>query len=927
MTHFQSGGNNRSLLRLLSAALLVCLTGAVGAEDREPKIISSRLVFGQRIANGQWCPLVSQIENPGDQARRVAVVISFDTAPLGREKVSFVKQVYLPPKSEREVCQLIRMDFPARVLLSAFDEEEKKAVFADGTEMKRIAPKPKKFFLQTNLTFVETGQTSKNANNFFGMPLHPGAFQVGVVDDLKLMEKTDTVYSRAGLPFVLGERSCDHDLINGKDPEGSFAFVNENLPCEAEENGLFEKTGILGRELPDNPFALKVFDALVIGSLRSALDRGGMSSQQQEALASYVRGGRTLVVLPSSDPESYADPFWQKLLPVRVYGQGEAEPAFKALGKMFGGDIPCDPARQPQMAYALPGQGEAVLAAGENVVLARRAVGSGTVWFLAVTGGALEKWSGAPKLWAKIFDQPSSALPGVENFIAPDAAAFLGNIVGIPAPNRTLIALTLGGYFFLAAAMLALFRWKRRTELAWPVMLVLAAAAVGIIFIIESAAGKQIGFVQGELGVASLNSGEGSGEGKNFVGLFSHESLEQDIKWTDREALATALPRWSGEGKSIGGILPVREDDLFSFDGMRLNRKELHLCRASHPVKFGDGVELVVGYNLAGVCGEVRNNTGVELRDCILRLNRRTVRLGDLTPGKKVKLENCELSWKLGNSDFARSDEDLLRRKILAEALRLPPRGAMMARRNFSWPVAFYGWAETPKAPVEVAGRETRKRALQLLAVSAGEISLQTGKMKIPAGVCGLRMLRGGNRMAYGDANSPQSFDNIDLPLGNAGKPVNKKPAVSKNESENGKASPERKKEERHSPTGWKPGISHMPVRVGFDLPPELRELKIETVTALLEVELIGLEASLRIRKPSGDPEDMTQFEILPGAKIEDGKCRLSLSGNNLKKYLGQNGELPEFELRFMLPPGSLQSGDVKYRINIFDVEVEGSGR
>jgi len=919
---------------LLAFVLLPSAGAAPAGEDQRPRIVLTKSSYSFQIPNRAWLPVLARIENPSASPVEVNVAIGFD---LGRsDKVKYMRRVVLPARSERTVETFVVMDYPPHALQRLFEDKEEELSFSDGTVLKTMGYKAKLLYFTAALANAKTNQ-QYDPYEFQGYPVHPDGRLVVLVDGPKEQEQTDERYVYRGLAYALGEHAADTGGLGGRDPVLSDVFCRKNLPITEDLGVIFKSTHTPLADLPHKWAAYEGVDTVIFGSLRRGEGLGGLSPQQRHSLLRYIRSGGRLVIVPGQDLEGYAHPFWQQLLPVRLVGTRLLDDGVKTWETEYGRTIVFDHERAPLVAEALPGVGEVLARDGERVLLARRQVGSGEVWFVGVTGGVMEEWSCGHRLWARILEPRPDPAPGLHAGFAENAPAFLASVVGVKAPQPLVVILLLGGYFVLALLVLVGFRLRRRAELGWPILMMLAVIGLFAAFFVARAERTKVGFVQGEVGVTVVHPGMPRGGTTSYVGLFSPDKTTADVRWLSPDTLATGYPRWgaASEGGSLGLALLVEEGNDFVFPGLVLNPGELFMARAMTMSRFGEGIDLQFGYDAKGAAGHVVNRTGQLLRDCILRLNRRTLRVGDLAPGARKDLADCPLSWDLGASDFAPSDEDKTRRYILAEVLRVSTRGhAMSASRVYSWPVAFYGWCNTPQARLVVGSQKGQERAWQLLVAPAETVAC-VETVRVPAGACGIELLRGGNRMAYGNPDVPVGFADVDLPdqgIRIAGtsrrEPKKDRNPARRNERPppahegQGAAPPAPKAldaQDRFRPIGWKAGSAPSKVRVGFRRPQGLAALKVTRARILVQVEMRDFTAAVGVRRAGTD-----KFASLPGLVVSGGRCEHVLEGKELERFLGAAGELPELELSLRPAAGEVMSIGGSWRIHVLDLELEG---
>ncbi len=919
-----------TLIIYITACMLIACSRLCAAED-DPRIESCRSPFGFNIPNRAWSPVITRIDNPGDTDRELLVSITFSMGP--KDSVNYMRKIWVPAFGKRTVETFVLMDYPPRSISSLFDENDKKIKFSDGTTLTTLRRKTKdKFFFDVNLADAESG-TQYPRQKWNAFLVHPEAKFLLIADGLKTPDAFHESYTYHGLPYVLGEHGNDNAFITGAEPPASEVFSEQNEPLADEIGTTVHRSMVRLEHLPRKWAAYEGVDTVILGSLGQFAGISGLSPQQRHSLLRYVRSGGRLVIIPAYDPRAYQHPFWQELLPVRITGTRLLDDGLSCLEEQYGRKVTYDRERPPVMVEALPGKGEILARDGARVLLARREVGTGEVWFLAITGTAMQDWSRAHSLWARILHSRPNPAPGLYHGFSANAANFLAGVVGAKAPQPTLISCLLAGYFILAMAALVVCRWRGRQELGWPIVVVLSVCGLAAASFISSTSRSKVGFVQGEVGVTVLRPGMPQGGTTSFIGIFSPNKTMLDLAWLSPDTLATGYANW-GQGASGGNLgqnLQALESNRFTFPGIQLNPGEMKVCRAMTMSRFGKGIDLQFGYSASGIKGYVHNRTGRSLRHCILRINRRTLRIGELPRDARKNLEDLDFSWSLADSDFATSDEDKVRRYILAEVLRMNIGMGFYGKRRFSWPIAFYGWSDKPQARLKLGNSKPRERALQLVVAEVARIN-HSGRVRVPAGACGLRLLRGGNRMAYGNAMRRPAMDNVRLPTRGiliAGtkrkrhrqrKPRTRRPGMRTPMDEVARAQPRKASDqERHRPMGWIPGINPTRIRVGFDRPQGLENMITRKLTLLIDVRTRGFLSRVRIRKPG-----TARFSKIPGLEISGNLLRKVFRGRSLQRYLGPGGELPEFELQFMPPAGQAMTTSGTWEVKVFDVELEG---
>lgn len=928
----QWGQLERFPVAWFAIVLLFCLglSGAVAAgENASVRLANSQFVFSRRVPNGAWTPLASRLENNSDSAREVAIVTDMQVGGQGAERVSFSRLVRMPPHSERTVETFVLMDYPPRAVTPLFTKEAETVEYTQGPPRTVHRYKADVFEFLSRVVDVENGNTLSQSS-FFATPLHPATRLYAVADGRKPDWVTAERYEYRGMPFVLGEHDSDLSYLVGREWPEANLFANRLLPDESDVGMVLQNARLSLEHLPGKWAAYEGVGVLFLGSLRS-LDTGlpELSAQQRHSLLRYVRAGGRVVIMPGFDLESYQDPFWRQLLPVRLLGVRPLHDELKVLEETYGGTITMDRDLPLRLVEAVPREepGCETLLAHEGLsLLAHRRVGSGDVYFLAVTGDTVQDWREGYRMMSRIFRPRLDPAPGLRTHLPAHASAFLGHIVGAEAPSRTLILLLFGGYFLVGSLLLVVLRMRGRAEQAWPLLLLMALVVAGVAVGLGKHSAAKVGFVTGEIGVTVLGNNDANGSAISFVGFYPPESREADVRWSNPDTLASLHSTWEGEGR-VGRTLRVRQDNHFTFEEMRLNRLELATARTMTLVRYGEGVALDIRADETGLHGSVTNRTGYRLQDCLLHVNRRWLRVGDLAEGEEQSFTSEDLVWDPGLSGLGSSERDKVRGYILAEVLRPSDPERSLRERSYAWPVALYGWVDVPQTAPEVPEVQPRRSALQLLVAPAADVQAE-GTVRLPPGTCGLRLLSGGGAFAYGSPDLLQSrYPDVAFPQKTVLAGMSRRESSRSAADSGGQrfvtspASPEPETPAaRHVLPEWGEGSLMAKVRVAFDPPAGLPPLDVTAMTLHIDMDVRGLEASVGVRKPGTRRATKLEAVDLSGGRVQ-------VEVPDLKRYFGPEGQWPEFELELRASFGAQPAQPGYWAIRVFDIEVEGRVR
>lgn len=925
ITPFRRTGRLRMGRTLL---LVAAISGLASYANRDaPHVRSARPVFGPFVLNQCWMPVRSRVVNPTSEPLNASLVIAFPLNGSLHEDIRFVRPVHLPPHTSREVETGILFDVDPHALLAnhEFRNRGEEATFPDGTVIQRSRLGAPPFTLDVSLADADSG-VALDSVPMLTIPTHPeSVFDVVVAGELPRYEVARD-YKMDGLSFALGEHEDDVTAFHGQELLDTGPFTRRVLAGRDRFPSGSLTPAARVSDLPARWATFEGVDALVFGNLRDNRGPGSLNAQQRHALVRWIRSGGTVIVAPTSDPEGFRSPFWSGLLPVRLRGMrslGAAQAG--VLEQRYGGEYQRDLELPPLMveAEARP-EGEVVLESDGMVLLARRRVGGGTVWFSAVSGNSMQSWSGATRLWGELLSPPLDPVPGLAHEFLANSADTLARVTGAATPQRATVVSLMLLYLILGIAALAVSRRARRAEFGWLALLVLAAVMTGLAYMVGRAARTKIGLVQSEIGVTVLRPGESQGSATSVVGLFSPKQRSTTLRWTNPDTLACPQPlSTSGAGLRQRAATVVQTGN-FVFPEFSINPAELLVSRAMTLVQYGEGVELQVRYGPNGPEGRVVNRTGQPLRNCLLRLNRRSMPLGDLAPGDSVDLAGRSLSWGLqgGGVQLAGTEEDRVRRSILASLLRIPRfgrSGGAFEARWFAWPIALYGWTDPIQADLELLGEKgstPRKRAYQLLSIPTSPTA-GADDIVLPPGCCDVAILNPIGTRLFGAARLPPK-KSVRLPMGKRIAGMKRRPEKPRSTGPARSVYGKPTEPDPLAPPGWNEGAAHTTGRIGFRRPRGLEDLAVTEVILHTDIHLIGFVADIAVRR-FGSKDKFVELGTLTDAESVLQKALPSLS-----QFMTPQGDLPEFQLKIHPPKGEQPSPNHRWNVRQFDIEVRG---
>ncbi len=907
----QSTTNTYRGVAVQAALCCVCcllFASAAWAQDRSPRRLEgSRFPLGHRFRNRAWTPLLASLVNDSEHAGPVQVVFTLSVGGRMGQQVSFSRTIRLPANSRREVGLDVFLDLDTESLLERFEDpktgriqrREEEVAYPDGSSVLQYTYRLREpFRAQVELYEGAGGGRKLSQTEMYSNVVHPDGLGVFLVEAYPEPWRLEgPTYRRDGHEYVYGE--IDEDIHRKVELAGGFG--GRNAPPPANLDGRFIAKGSAHVSLlPRKWAAYQSVHAIVLASPRDHYGLLGLDPLQRSSLLEWLWSGGRLVIVPSVDPESFAHPFFEKILPVRLTGQRRQHEAAPLTGR-YGGELPYRTDLPHWRAEALPGEADPAIARDGQVWLARRQVWGGVVGLRAHSGWAVG--GGRRNLDGGTGGVRRERTPGrgLGTAWADRVPGLMQQLVGMEAPGRVFGTVLLVGYWGLATAALRVLRRRGRGELGWGAMLVLAVVGLGAAIQQGRAAGEETGLVQGETGVSELGNRKGVASAIGFVSVYSPSAFTADARFHNPDTLATAYGGGAGEGeRSVRmSALNVEEGERFRFRGLSVNEREVFTCGTMAMADYGEGVAVDFGCEAEGVAGAVDNRTGRDLIDCILVADRAVYRIGALPAGAVFQLNEARRAEgdRLSSEAYGAGEAAKTRSRILALVRRPPKRDRPHnAEAVASWPATLYAWLAEPQAKVSFGeDREPEQRAWQLLCLPTDRIEAPArGTVRPPPGTPGLVLRDHGARRAFGHpSDSPLSRMPRIGPTGGAGGPS--RPGMPGAPGGPRRAAPD--PELAFRPVGWLDGQGPTSIEVGFRLPPGLEGARVtdawvhcDVVAREMVAEVSVLDRSVA-KKDNGRRRDRW---IPLEMEIEGGRARIP----DPERCLGPDGRPPVVRLR-----------------------------
>ena len=422
-----------------------------------------------------------------------------------------------------------------------------------------------------------------------------------------------------------------NDLLYGVvSPEpGGLAFL-ETI------QGSWNDAAVAFLTLDDLPEVSSAWDALNILILDDT-DTSRLTAEQLVALRAWVESGGQLVVTGGpGGPKTAAGV--ADLLPVAVTGV-ESLADLAALGDVAGAPLSGDGPFVATTGNLIAG--EVLIEQNGLPILARRDIGRGSVFFLALDPkiAPLSSRPGNEALWTAIIANAPKLPPwgwGVQDTYAASQA--VSYIPGLNLPSAWQL------FFFLLVYVLVIgpinyiiLRRARRRELAWATI----PALVLLFSVVTFATGFRARGNDATLNVMSVAFGSADADRlqtQSLIGLFSPRRTTYDLTLPYDSSTFPFQPGF-GTLVSGGNLAAIERSGQVLLRAVRTDTSQIatfvvnaHLPRpaiSAEATRSADGSGLVV---------TVRNGTADTLENAVILHGQEQITLGNLAPGEEKSL-------------------------------------------------------------------------------------------------------------------------------------------------------------------------------------------------------------------------------------------------------------------------------------------------
>lgn len=518
------------------------------------------------------------------------------------------------------------------------------------------------------------------------------------------------------------DRLPDDQLLYGvvSSEPAVWTFLEQAGPGGAEASvALLEMA-----DLPEVGMAWEALDVLVFNNV----DTARLTLAQQEALRGWLGLGGTLVLTGGPGWQQSAAAF-AELMPVAV-GDVASVPDLPGLEQRTG-----VPFRDPGPYVIVRSNlrsGEAVLRDGDQLLLARRAVGRGTLIFLALdpTLAPLLDWRGSPIFWADFAGETPPDPPWAHGPRNPFSAN--GALTSLPAlalPSALGLFLFLGLYVIaVGPANYLILRRLGRRELAWITIPALILVFSALAYITGfSLRGNDVVVNQVSVAYGSLQGTQA--RTSTLLGLFSPRRASYDVQ-LPAGALVRPFSREFGDMSGPGSESAISRGASVILQDVRVDVSgvETYIAHSYRPLPAIDGrVQIRLDGTDARLEIDLQNNGDFTLQNAGVLVGTNFVSLGNLQPGDRAiqsepltgsqaamlssssfptaQALSAHYSQILGTSNFY-DDRDVQARFQLLESLgnQTGPPLSVISSNLPQGVVTLIAWSDTPQLDVTLPG-------------------------------------------------------------------------------------------------------------------------------------------------------------------------------------------------------------------------------
>jgi hypothetical protein len=486
----------------------------------------------------------------------------------------------------------------------------------------------------------------------------PARKQVTLYTYATSFQHTVRVRILQGNTVLLEQRAPIDPLSNGfllgvvSDTPDQLNYLSGTTLGSAGGSGTTTVAHLAIEDLPASTAALAGVDALVFANA----DSGKLSPEVRQAIAGWVLEGGTLVVAGGANGPAAASGL-SELLPVSITGSGPVD-SLDALAAYAGGAPPSAAGLIANQTQLRADVGATEIVAGANgPLLARRAIGAGETYALAVdpSAPALKGWDRNTDLWKQILaghlvqQSPAAArrtqsyYNGSNPYIG--SAYYLGqlspfDIPGIELPGVAVV----GGFLFLYVLVIGPINWlvlrrMRRPDLAWVTIPALIIVFAGLAYIMSyQSKGSQLRLATST--VVHSYSGAPVAAVDSYIGIFSPGRQEYTLDFND-DAQITEVGSsvLGGPSNSGGSSARIYQGKPSSIRNLNIDTWTLRGFEAEMTVPYQPVYTAQLQLRQGTITGQITNQGATPLTDVAVVAGNTVQLLGPLGPGKQATVK------------------------------------------------------------------------------------------------------------------------------------------------------------------------------------------------------------------------------------------------------------------------------------------------
>jgi hypothetical protein len=528
-------------------------------------------------------------------------------------------------------------------------------------------------------------KSQKLYHSYVRLTGYGGEFVVTLADGRSIMARKQVNLNMASTEdrviVTVGNRSSRLGFLQGETikitpaapPPGSYSSGSGRNEAALFAGSLDSKL------LPDRPAAYEGANIIVLSELTPA----AVNPNALKAIGMWVASGGTLVIPTGADSKRFTDPFYTDLLPVTINGAANITGStdMAALGKAAFPAGACAVASSS----VKPGIGRLIASAGAVPLIVERAYGAGRVIFIAfdIKSSPFRDWNGQTEFWKNIIRMPTSqpmvdsirTLPDQNRYNyyggqSPYASMGMMEAVAqnpsVKMPSFNTIGLFLLGYIIILVPVnYFLLKKKRRLELAW--------VTTPLIVIAFTLGAYTIGYTMkgGDLQLREAVVIEGS-SGARFARMVSNATLfsparrSYDVSIDDPSAISQVVATEANESTPVAYL---GEKSTIPDVGMAMWSSKTF--EAVGGADLGGALNSRLMLSANKLIGEIKNETKVPFKNCVVSYNNAQQDLGALNPGDSVKVDMNLLAngrARFGSSELDQKLDDNLNAKAMSAA-------------------------------------------------------------------------------------------------------------------------------------------------------------------------------------------------------------------------------------------------------------------